>query len=421
LLADWAQDGWQGPAWRGVIFRQSYPELSELITRSQTLIPQCWPGSEWLAGERTWHLPTGATLRMRSLERAEDAAHYQGHGYSFIAFDELGAWPDDRAYRMLLACLRSAEPVECLRIRASANPAGPGHHWIKARFVDPAPQGYRIIRDEQTGMDRVFIPSRVQNNRILMLRDPGYVDRLKGVGSPQQVRAWLHGDWNAVVGSFYPEFGEQHIRRPFAIPRAWTRFRAFDWGSARPFACLWFAVSNGDVPNVPRGCLIAYRELYGASAPNVGLRLSVEEVADRIREHELGDDPVTYSVADPAIFTADGGPSMAERFAARKVFFKPADNERVAGWDQLRQRLRGEDDQPMIYFFNTCVNTIRTLPAQQYDPRRQEDLDSRGEDHLVDVCRYACMSRPWEAAPQPAKATQPTMDMLWQERERQRW
>jgi hypothetical protein len=402
-----------------VIFRQSYPELSELIARSQVLIPSCWPGAEWFAGERTWHLPTGATLRMRSLERAEDASHYQGHAYSYIAFDELGAWPDDRAYKMLLACLRSAEPVECKRIRASANPAGPGHHWIKTRFVDPAPHGYQIITDEQTGMMRVFIPSRVEHNKILMARDPGYVDRLKGVGSPELVRSWLLGDWNAVVGSFYPEFGPQHVIRPFRVPVSWTRFRSFDWGSARPFVCLWFAVSNGDVPRVPRGALVAYRELYGASAPNVGLRLSVEEVADRIREHELGDDPVTYSVADPAIFTADGGPSMAERFAARKVYFKPADNERIAGWDQLRRRLVGEDDQPMIYFFDTCANTIRTLPAQQYDPRRQEDMDSRGDDHAVDCCRYGCMSRPWEAAPPPVQAAHPTMDRLWDLRERE--
>jgi hypothetical protein len=358
---------------------------------------------------------------MRSLERAEDAAHYQGHAYSYIAFDELGAWPDDRAYRMLLACLRSAEPVDCKRIRASANPAGPGHNWIKTRFVDPAPHGYKVICDPDTGMDRVFIPSRVEHNRILMTRDPSYVDRLKGVGSPELVRSWLEGDWNAVVGSFYPEFGPQHIIRPFSVPASWTRFRAFDWGSARPFVCLWFAVSNGDVPRVPRNALVCYREMYGASAPNVGLRLSAEEVADRIREYELADEPITYSVADPAIFAADGGPSLGERMAMRGVRFRPADNERIAGWDALRRRLVGEDDQPLILFFSTCAHTIRSLPVQQHDPRRPEDMLSTGDDHCADACRYACMSRPWEAAPKPFVPQRPTMDQLWNLREQQRW
>lgn len=130
-------------------------------------------------------------------------------------------------------------------IRSTANPAGPGHHWVRARFIDPAPHGYVPILNSETGATRVFIPSRVENNRILLARDPGYVDRLKGVGSPELVRAWLEGDWSAVVGSYFPEFGQQHSVRPFPVPRGWLRFRSFDWGSARPFCVLWLAVADG--------------------------------------------------------------------------------------------------------------------------------------------------------------------------------
>jgi len=57
-----------------VIFRQSYPELEEIIGRSQAMVPQCFPGAEWFKQEKTWHIPGGATLRMRNLETAEDAA-----------------------------------------------------------------------------------------------------------------------------------------------------------------------------------------------------------------------------------------------------------------------------------------------------------------------------------------------------------
>jgi terminase large subunit-like protein len=425
LLGDYCADGKLGPSWRGVVFRQSYPELEELIGRSQTIVPQCWPGSEWFKQEKTWHLPTGATLRMRNLETAEDAAKYQGHSYSWVAFDELCAWPDDRAYRMLSACLRSAEDVPHKRIRASANPGGPGHAWVKARFIDPAPQGYELIRDELTGIERMFIPSRVTDNRILMARDPGYVDRLRGVGSPELVRAWLEGDWSAVVGSYFPEFGLRHVVKPFRIPPAWLRFRAMDWGSARPFCVQWFAVSDGIVPGVPSGALVLYREWYGASAPNVGLRLTAEQVADGIRERELGDEPVAYGVADPAIFASDGGPSIAERFHNRKIYFKPADNKRVgklghaAGWDLVRQRLIGEDGLPMLYVFATARDLIRTLPALQHDPVRPEDLDSSAEDHAADVLRYACASRPWIANP-PPRETELTLDRLFEIRERER-
>lgn len=423
LLGDYLQSAHLGAAWRGVLFRQSYPELEELIERSQTMVPQCAPTAEWFKQEKTWRLSNGATLRMRSLEQPEDASHYQGHSYSWIGFDELAAWKDDRAYRMLMACLRSAESVPNKRIRASANPGGPGHSWVKARFIDPAPHGYEAIEDADTGIVRMFIPSRLTDNLILMQRDPTYVDRLRGVGSPELVRAWLEGDWNAVVGSYFPEFGVQHVVRPFPIPAGWLRFRAMDWGSARPFCVQWLAVSDGIYPGIPTGALVVFREWYGASAPNTGLRLTADQVADGIRERELADEPVAYSVADPAIFTQDGGPSIGERMAQRGVRFRPADNRRVkalgasGGWDAVRQRLIGEDGSPMLYIFNTCRDLIRTLPAMQHDPARPEDVDTRGEDHAADCLRYACMSRPWIAAP-PEIERGLTLEHLWEFRER---
>jgi hypothetical protein len=427
LLGDFCQDVGQGAAWRGVIFRRTYPELEQLIARAQTLIPQTWPGAEWLKGDKTWNLPTSSTLRMRSLETADDVSRYLGHEYSWIGFDELGAFPDDRPYRQLMACLRSSEPVEAMRIRATANPGGSGHAWIRARFVDPDPKGYMPITDAETGMVRVFIPSRVTDNAILLSRDPGYIDRLRGVGSPELVRSWLEGDWNAVVGAYFSEFGERHIRRPFEIPRNWLRLASFDWGSARPFGVLWCAMSDGTVTNVPRNAMVVYREIYGASAPNVGLRMTAEQVADMIREYEMFDlEPVAYRVADPAIFAADGGPSIAERMAMRAVRFKPADNTRVGrlgalgGWDLVRQRLVGEDGSPMLLIFNTCTNLIRTLPTLQHDAKRPEDLDSNGDDHLADCLRYAVSSRPWVKA-EPEVQRGVTMNMLWAERERRMW
>lgn len=425
LLGDFCEGAIQGAAWRGIIFRQSYPELEEIIHLSQSVIPECFPGSEWFQQPKTWKLPNGAELRMRNLETARDAAHYQGHSYSWIGFDELANWPDDQAYRMLLATLRSAEPVKFKRVRCSANPGGPGHAWVKARFIDPAPLGYEPITDRDTGQVRVFIPSRLEDNLILMQNDPHYIDRLRGVGSAELVRAWLEGDWSVVQGAYFAEFGAHHIRRPFQLPHSWLRFKALDWGSARPACVLWVGVSDGSVPNYPVGCLVVYRELYLASAPNVGLRLTVEQVASRIRELEIGDEPCAYSVADPAIFQTDGGPSIAERFAACRVMFRPADNKRVgrlgaaAGWDLVRQRLLGDDGIPMLYMFATCRNLIRTLPVLQHDTARPEDLDSNSEDHAADTLRYACASRPWVKA-EPLRRDHVSMDMLWEMRERER-
>jgi hypothetical protein len=49
----------------------------------------------------------------------------------------------------------------------------------------------------------------------------------------------------------------------------------------------------------------------------------------------------------------------------------------------------------MVVFFSTAIHAIRTLPTQQHDKNRAEDIDTDGEDHAVDSIRYALMSRPY--------------------------
>ena len=131
---------------------------------------------------------------------------------------------------------------------------------------------------------RVFIPSKVTDNKYL---DDTYIASLFQVGSDELVRAWLEGDWSVVQGSFFDVWSNRNIVQPFAIPEDWTRFRSIDWGNAKPFSVGWWAVNGDEFPLVdgrtlPRGSLIRYREWYGSQAPNVGLRMTAEEVAEGI-------------------------------------------------------------------------------------------------------------------------------------------
>jgi hypothetical protein len=231
------------------------------------------------------------------------------------------------------------------------------------------------------------------------------VQRLKASGSPELVRAWLLGDFSVVSGAFFPEFSlDRHVIAPRTLPQHWARFRSFDWGSARPFACLWWAVSDGSMHDIARGALVNYREWYGMrpGEPNVGLKLTAEAVAHGIRERETDDPQPMNGVADPAMFAEDGGPSIAQRMHQAGVHFRPADNKRVpqrgamGGWDQVRSRLVGDaDERPMLLLFSTSRDLIRTLPALQHDDARPEDVDTDMEDHAPDSLRYACLSRPF--------------------------
>lgn len=407
----------------GVFFRRELPMLDDAIERSQEIFgPLGW---KWNGQHKLWRAGHGARLRFRPLERLEDAAKYQGQNISDICVEEAGNYPMPEPIDRLHGVLRSAKGVPTQMI-LTGNPGGPGQSWIKSRYIDPAPHGMQVLnRVLPNGKIHkyVFIPSKLSENRMLMRNDPDYVNRLYLVGSEQLVKAWLDGDWTAVEGAYFDCFSlTKHVVRPFTIPDDWTRFLSFDWGSAKPFSVGWWGVSNGDVLAdgrcYPKGALVRYREWYGASGPNVGLKLTAEQVADGIALRELGD-KVNYRVADPACWKVDGGPSIAERMGKRQVLMRQADNSRLNGWDQMRSRLLGdEDSDPMLYCFSTCTDSIRTIPLLQHDSIKAEDLDSDGEDHAADDWRYACMSRPYirKAAPKHGPIlgiSDMTIDQLW--------
>ena len=399
VLGDWAIHASEyGKDAIGLMVRRSRTELVELFERGREIYTKI--GANVTYNPMRVVFPNGARLTFAYLERDADAESYQGFSLTRLYVEECGNFPSPGPIMKLMATLRSGAGVP-VGIRLTGNPGGPGQHWIKARYVDPAPLGWKVITDPITGLQRIFLPSRVTDNKYL---GADYVQRLKASGSPELVRAWLYGDWQVVAGSFFPEFSmDRHVIAPRTLPEHWARFRSFDWGSARPFSVGWWAVSDGSMPDIARGALVRYREWYGMKPgePNVGLRMTAEEVARGIRLREE-DDPPLVGVADPAIFAEDGGPSIAQRMILQSVVFRPADNKRVpgrgamGGWDQVRSRLIGDaDGQPMMLMFSTCRDLIRTLPALQHDATRPEDVDTESEDHSADETRYACMSRPF--------------------------
>ena len=399
----------------GVFFRKTREDLKEAIERSKQIYTPL--GAKYV--DKQWIFPNGARLKFQYLERDQDAENYQGHSYTDLFFEELTHWQDPGPVNKLKATLRSAKGVPC-QFHATGNPGGPGHNWVKARYIDPAPEGYKVITEDfinpfdgeiQT-LDRVFIPSKLTDNPLLLEADPLYVAKLQQSGSAALVKAWLRGDWNIIEGAFFDCWSDAMVITPFEIPEGWTRILSFDWGSSAPFSAGWWAVASEDTKHgnivIPRGAMIRYREWYGAKGPNKGLKLTAEQVAKGILDRTTG--KLTSAVADPSIFSEDGGPSISERMLP--IPFRPADNKRVArlgqagGWDMMRARMVGtrtvnddgninEDGVPMIYFFHTCTDSIRTIPTLQHDTNKAEDLDTNAEDHAADQVRYMCMSRPW--------------------------
>jgi len=391
------------------LFRRTYPDLWKNHMEGGSGFPAML--AEWIASgfvrlnlsDGQVIFGNGSKIHLCHCQNEKDVFKYQGAEIHALLIDELTHFTES-IYRFLRGRCRLGGFMvpekwqgQFPRIMSGANPGGIGHHWVKATFIDNLiPLERKKMGRSDGGMIRQFIPARLDDNPTM---DEDYADRLAGLGNETLIRAMLDGDWEIVAGAYFTEFSRiRHVVKPFLIPSHWTRYRAFDWGSAKPFACLWIAVSDGTDTRFPRGALIVYREYYGMKdgEPNKGVKLTADKVADVIVRKDGGETCALggWGVADPAIFTADGGPSIAETMRKCGVVWRRADNKRKPGWEQVRIRLVGDDNIPLIFIFDTCVHLIRTLPALMHDEHDLEDVDSDMEDHAPDALRYGCMARP---------------------------
>ena len=350
----------------------------------------------------------GSKINLCHCQYDKDVLKYQGVEINLLLIDELTHF-SEYIYKFLRSRVRLGGLVipknlkqSLPKIICSSNPGGVGHEFVKSYFIEnKEPMKLYRMQKEEGGMLRQFIPAKLSDNPTMTENDPLYAEKLLGLGGAL-AKAMLEGDWDAIEGAYFDNFDkDKHIIEPFFIPPEWFKIRAYDWGYSKPFCVLWGAVSDGSLVNCggikrvfPRGSIIIYREFYGYTGKaNEGLKMHASDIAKNIKEMQQGE-KMNDMVADPAIFDVSSGESIADQMVKDKIHWRPADNKRVTGWQQIRARFNGEDGKPLLFFVNTCKNLIRTLPLMQYDKSRPEDLDSDMEDHAVDTLRYLCMSRP---------------------------
>lgn len=394
LMGDFLQGASKyGKNWRGIIFRRTLTELDEIQSRFTDVYPKI--GAIYKKQERTWYFPNGAFLRMRYLESESDVERYQGHQYTWIGFDELGNYPSPYCWEMMSACLRSATGVPCYQ-RGTGNPGGVGHGWLKRYFIDNHDPNkiweYSIKKEDGTEKRTsvCFVPSRLEDNEILMKNDPDYEARLMKL--PEHIRrAMRYGDWDMSQNGCFAEFDrEKHVIKPFMLDSSWFKFCAMDWGYTKPYSVGWYAVNKD-------GRVIKYRETYGCKDGeyNVGLKKSSKELAQELWEMAITEG-VKDMIADPAIWnTQDDIPSICSHFEDVGWNMIKGNNDRINGINVFHDYLKETCDEygtPMLTVFSTCYNFIRTIPMLTPNPKHPEDVDTNLEDHIYDETRYALMS-----------------------------
>lgn len=413
-----------GPDYRGLILREHTTELKDIISKSLKYFPKLFPGAKFNGTTKVWTFPDGEFLWFNYARTPADYEMYHGSENSFIGWEELTNHPTDEVYLMLMSCLRTSNKNVPLKYRANCNPGGVGAQWVKTRFIDTVPEG-RIYTDE-FGKTRahVFLPTT--ENTALLEATPDYQNTLRAMteGNENLRKAWLYGSWDIFLGGFFSSVWDPKIHvlkskefgNPFApafkIPYSWRVQRSFDWGSARPWCVTYGAFCNGEQPEgldftLPVGSVIIIDEIYGwTGKPNEGDGATSAEIAQRTlkRDRMLEKLHSTYDIftetmksikiqpgpADNSIWNVLDGTSIGNSMSKYNLYWQRSmkgPGSRKAGLAAIRDMLlnakKKDPEKPHLYFFQSAVNHIRTIPIQQTSKFDSEDIDTDLEDHCI--------------------------------------
>jgi PBSX family phage terminase large subunit len=386
------------PNFKGLIIRKSMKRLREVMSRARKMYLQAVPGTRWKEQEKMFVFPSGATLEFGYCDTEADLDQYIGQEYIWLGIDELTQYPNDTIIETLKQSLRTTDKTLPRTIRCTCNPGGPGHRWVKERFVNLGPQNTRITIKIDTAagtrqITRKWIHSTTSDNSILVENDPNYLVSLHAIQNETLRKQWLYGDWDAAEGIAFSEFNRQvHVIKPFNIPNNWLKFRACDWGYSSLAVCLWFAVDYDN--NV-----YVYREMVenGNKAPR---KLTATEFANKVLTKEY-QERIRYGVLDCSTWSDRGqnGPSIAEEMIGRGCQWRMSDGSkgsRIAGKMQIHQYLSINEitGKPRLFIFDNCREIIDELSSLPLDENNPEDVDTEAQDHAYDALRYGLMSRP---------------------------
>jgi hypothetical protein len=325
------------PNFKGLIIRKSMKRLREVMSRARKMYLQAVPGTRWKEQEKMFVFPSGATLEFGYCDTEADLDQYIGQEYIWLGIDELTQYPNDTIIETLKQSLRTTDKTLPRTIRCTCNPGGPGHRWVKERFVNLGPQNTRITIKIDTAagtrqITRKWIHSTTSDNSILVENDPNYLVSLHAIQNETLRKQWLYGDWDAAEGIAFSEFNRQvHVIKPFNIPNNWLKFRACDCST-------W---------------------------------------SDR----------------------GQNGPSIAEEMIGRGCQWRMSDGSkgsRIAGKMQIHQYLSINEitGKPRLFIFDNCREIIDELSSLPLDENNPEDVDTEAQDHAYDALRYGLMSRP---------------------------
>lgn len=389
--------------------RRTLTRLGETIERAHRMFPLIDPDVDWNEKKSIFTFSSGFKYQFGHCKDRNDYMNYLGQQYTHIGFDELIEFMK-KQYDFICSRNRTGDPVLRLMLkkRSMSNPKmadnkgenieidDPG--WVKRYFVDPAPEGNKILRrkiilksGEVTHVDRIYLPATLYDNP-----DKDFVRQyeIELRSKPKHIQeCYLFGRWDSVVGSFFEDSWNPDIHRcrPFKIPQHWPIFRALDWGYVSHGNLGYYALDPGldtlykfwectfqrkSVPDFVKNVMRPFEEANKLWDPFAGSRI--------------------YGPADTQIWEEKGDAALSkyQQFVQNGVDWCYADKRsREDNAQRIHERLIAHENfsrPPKLIIFENCKSTLQVLPAMQTDVNHPTEPAKGGFDHPYDETSYAC-------------------------------
>jgi len=398
----WAAGYVNNPKYVGTLLRLSNEAMKETIEKAWAMYRLM--GAVKKGNPTSFLFPTGAMIYTGYLKDEQSFEQYRGHEYHRIVIEEAEQIKSEALYAAILSSNRTSVPGLRPQILLTANPDGPGAHWLKARFVkvrrnedgELFPYGTPIY-DPHSRRCKIYLHGPLKDNPQLLQQDPHYADRLNDPSHPESRRkAWIDGDWDISAGMFYPNFRPRaiaseikefpeayHVIPSHTIPSWCHRWMSCDWGHKHHTAVYWYALSTDKRIHVEDELVIAgmgadelgaeiarrsIERLERMKEPRIRCYLSPDAFQVRDKDHMISDQ-IAYGVqrilgpgssvimefTPQELLVSKLDPQGAlrlreERLAQSEVdgasiWFTRANSAREAGWEFIRGLFRY---QPLI-------------------------------------------------------------------------
>ncbi len=389
--------------------RRTLTRLGETIERAHRMFPLIDPDVDWNEKKNIFTFSSGFKYQFGHCKDRNDHTNYLGQQYSSVLFDELIEFLE-KQYHAICARCRSGDPVlmKMLKRRSMSNPKlsdAKGESvevddpmWVRRYFVDPAPEGNKIIRrkiilKDKTveNWDKLYLPATLYDNP-----DKAFVRQyeIELRSRPKHIQdAYLHGRWDSVVGSYFEHSYNPDIHRcrPFKIPQHWPIFRSCDWGYVSE-GCLGYYALEPDSDTLYKfwDCVFKRKKVEQV----VSTIIKPFEQANKLWSPFKGS--LVYGPADTQIWEERGESALSkyQEFVQNGVDWCYADKRsREDNAQRVHERLVAHENfsrQPKLIFFDNCKSSYQVLSGMQTDPNKPTEPLKGGFDHPYDETSYAC-------------------------------